>query len=131
MIVLDASALVDVIADRPAKDAVLAHLDQPISAPAHQLAEVSSALMRLLRAGDLSVASARRALTDAATLEQDIVPTDAKLLQRAFSLRESIRILDGLYVAVAERLGCPLLTTDGRLTRADPPCEVVFAEPAS
>lgn len=127
MIVLDASALVDVVADRPAKEAVLAHLDQPIVAPAHQLAEVSSALSRLLRAGELSPATVRRALKDAASLAQQAIPIDEDLLLRAFALRGSVRILDGIYVALAERHNCPLLTTDARLARAKPPCDLLLA----
>lgn len=127
MIVLDASALVDVVTDRPAKPAVLAHLGQPLMAPAHQLAEVSSAVVRLLRAGELSAAAGRRALAEAAQLVQQTVPLDATLLSRAFALRDSIRVLDGLYVALAERHDCGLLTTDGRLARANPPCEIVLA----
>lgn len=39
MIVLDASALVDVVLDQPNRAQVLAHLDQPIAAPAHQPVE--------------------------------------------------------------------------------------------
>lgn len=45
-------------------------------------------------------------------------------VQRAFTLRGRIRILDGLYVALAEDLRCPLVTTDIRLCRANAPCEV-------
>ncbi len=128
MIVLDASALVDVVADRPARAAVLAHLGQPIVAPGHQLAEVSSALVCLARAGELSASEGRAALDEAARLVQEVAPLDAELLNRAYALRESIRILDGLYVALAERRGSPLLTTDGRLARSSPPCEVILAE---
>lgn len=127
MIVLDASALVDVVTDQPERDVVLAYLDQEVLAPGHQLAEVSSAVVRLLRAGDLTDAEAERALIDAASLSQRQVDVDDALLRRAFALRDSIRILDGLYVAVAERHGCALLTTDGRLARANPPCEVILA----
>ncbi len=127
MIVLDASALIDVIADRPQKDAVLEHLDQPITAPSHQLAEVGSAVSRLVRAGDLTPESATQALSDAAALVQEVVPIDEALVLRAFVLRDSVRMLDGLYVALAERRNCPLLTTDGRLARSNPPCEVIFA----
>ena len=127
MIVLDASALVDVVADRPSRDAVLDHLGQPISAPAHQLAEVISAIVRLVRAGELTAEQATRALTDAAALRQETVALDHSLLSRAFALRESVRVLDGVYVALAERNRCALLTTDGRLARSNPPCEVILA----
>jgi len=126
VIVLDASALVDVVADRPLKAAVLEHLDQPIVAPGHQLAEVTSAVGRLLRAGELSQGTAKRALSDAAQLIQQVELLDERLILRAFALRGSLRIADALYVALAEQRRCPLLTTDGRLARADPPCEVIF-----
>lgn len=129
MIVLDASALVDVVALRPRCEAVLDHLDADgdLAAPGHQLAEVASAIVRLQRADELTAATAADALQDAASLEQRVVPIDEGLLVRAHTLRESIRVGDGLYVALAERLGCALLTTDGRLARADPPCEVILA----
>ncbi len=126
MIVLDASALVDIVADRPARDAVLDTLGQPITAPGHQLAEVGSAVARLVRAGELTPERAAAALADAARLDQDVVPMDEDLLLRAFALRVSVRILDGLYVALAERNRCPLVTTDGRLARSEPPCEVIY-----
>lgn len=130
MIVLDASALVDVVADRPLRDWVLQHLEgHEIVAPAHQLAEVSSALIRLLRAGELTPAETRRALDDAAALRQRTIPIDRPALTRAFELRESIRILDGLYVALAEQHDCALVTTDARLARANPPCSVMVPHP--
>lgn len=73
MIVLDTSALVEVVADRPARDAVLDYLHTRILAPSHQLAEVSSAIIRLLRAEELSAEQAERALADAAALRQEVI----------------------------------------------------------
>lgn len=127
MIVLDASALVDVVTDQPAKSAVLEHLGQPIAAPGHQLAEVLSAIARMVRGGQLDPDAAAAAVADAAALSQSHVPLDADLLARALALNDRVRALDGLYVALAERLACPLLTTDTRLKRSDPPCEVIVA----
>jgi predicted nucleic acid-binding protein len=129
MIVLDASALVDVVADQPEKGAVLAHLDQPIVAPAHQLAEALSALGRLVRAGAITPGVAHEALGEAAALQQEHVTPTSAHLRRALDLQKSIRVLDGLYVALAEERGCPLLTTDGRLAAAEPPCNVILALP--
>jgi len=43
----------------------------------------------------------------------------------AFDLRQRLRVLDGLYVALAAERGVPLVTTDRRLARAGAPCEVV------
>lgn len=126
MIVLAASALVDVVADRPARDAVLDYLDTRILAPSHQLAEVSSAIIRLLRAEELTPQQAEHALADAAALRQEVTVIDGDLVTRAWQLRDSIRILDGFYVALAERHRCPVVTTDGRLARAHTPCEVIY-----
>jgi predicted nucleic acid-binding protein len=127
VIVLDAAALVDVVVDQPPKELVLGHLDQPIVAPAHQLAEVLSALARLVRAGSLTSDAASAALDEAAALEQELVTPAPAHLRRALELQATIRALDGLYVALAEERRCPLLTTDGRLARAKPPCEVILA----
>jgi predicted nucleic acid-binding protein len=129
VIVLDASALVDIITDQPAKDAVLDHLEQQIVAPAHQLAEVLSSLARLVRAEIIPADTAQEALAEAVALAQDHVVPDHAQLRRALDRQGTIRVLDGLYVALAEERGCPLLTTDARLARADPPCEVILAQP--
>lgn len=37
------------------------------------------------------------------------------LASRAFELRDNVTVSDGLYLALAEVLGCPLLTGDARL----------------
>lgn len=126
MIVLDAAALVDVLTDQPTKMWVLTKLrDQDVVAPAHQPAEVLSAIARLHRSGDLTKRQAREALAEAMALPQDLITPDADQCRRAFDLQDRIRVLDGLYVALAESRGIPLLTTDQRLARADPPCALV------
>lgn len=123
---LDASALIDVVTDQPTKPGVLDHLAQPISAPADQLAEVVSAVARMRRAGQLGRTEAEAALTDAASLVQIQVPLDDQLLQQALRLDGRLRVLDAIYVVLARRLACPLVTTDARLARAEPPCELVL-----
>lgn len=126
MIVLDAAALVDVLADEPVAPWVLDHLDgQDVIAPAHQIAEVLSAVSRLRRAGTLTDEGARDALVAALGLEQELIVPTVAHVQRAYDLSGRIRVLDGLYVAIAEERGVPLLTTDERLARSDPPCEVL------
>jgi predicted nucleic acid-binding protein len=125
MIILDASALVDVVLDQRAAEWVLDQIaDEDVSAPAYQPAEVLSALARLARDGILTPEVARDALDEAFALPQRFVaPTEAHV-RRAFALRERIRVVDGLYVVLADDLGCPLVTTDRRLAGADAPCEV-------
>ena len=39
-------------------------------------------------------------------------------LGRMWTLRDNLTAYDAAYVALAERLGCPLVTTDARLARA-------------
>ena len=125
MIVLDAAALVDVLTDQPTAPWVLEQIDNtPICAPGHQPAEVLSAIARLVRAGVLDDSSAREAVLEASALHQELVPVSEGLLLRAFDLAGRIRVLDGLYVALAEGRGARLVTTDHRLARAQLPVPV-------
>lgn len=127
MIVLGASALVDVLLDQPNKQAVIEYLDQEICTPAHQPVEVLSAIARLLRADAISPEAADAAIQDAGALVQEFIIPDAELVRQAYRLRERIRVVDGVYVALAQRLGCALVTTDRRLAASRPPCEVILA----
>jgi predicted nucleic acid-binding protein len=125
VIVLDASALVDVVLDQRGAEWVLGQIDEEeVAAPSHQPAEVLSALARLVRGEVLSAEVARDALEEALGLPQRLVPPSAAHVRRAFALRDHIRVVDGLYVALADELGCPLVTTDRRLAGAHAPCEV-------
>ncbi len=128
MIVLDAAAVVDVLVDRPHAGWVLERVDgADVCAPGHQPAEVLSALSRLRRAGYLDDRGLAGALAEYAALPQDLVEITAAHLRRATDLSERIRVLDGLYVAVAEERSCAIVTTDRRLGRSQAPCEVVVA----
>lgn len=125
MIVLDASALVEVVLALPHRTWVLGHLeDGDVRAPPHQMVEVASALGRLERAGAVGTDDAARALDDAAALPQRVQSLTPALVRRAWILRPSLRLADAFYVALAERDGAVLVTTDGRLARAGLPCRV-------
>ena len=125
MIVLDACALIDVVLDQPAASWVLDEIaDEEVRAPAHQLAEVLSALARLIRAAQIEPETARHALDEALALPQRFVTPTAGHVRLAFALRDRIRVVDGLYVALADELDCPLVTTDYRLAAAEAPCEI-------
>lgn len=69
------------------------------------------------------------ALVDVVTDQErnlsELVTPDSDHIRRAFALPDRTRVLDGLYVALAEALGVPLLTTDRRLARAEPPCQLL------
>lgn len=130
MIVLDASALIDVVLDQPSTPWVLTHLESDrILAPGHQLAEVLSALARLVRSETISPSVATEAMTEAQALEQDHRAPSRDHLLRALDLQARVRVLDGLYVALAEEQRVPLVTTDGRLARMNLPIEVLAPGP--
>ncbi|MGL5857139.1 MAG: type II toxin-antitoxin system VapC family toxin [Angustibacter sp.] len=126
MIVLDASAVVDVVLDQPHGSWVLDQLaaDTDVVAPAHQTAEVLSAIARVVRTDRMTARAGAAALADAGALAQHLVQPSRAHVRRAFELRGRIRVVDGLYVALAEELACPLITTDRRLERSSPPCAV-------
>jgi predicted nucleic acid-binding protein len=125
VIVLDASALVDVITDQVAAPWLLDRIaGEQVHAPSHQPAEVLSALARMVRAGDLEPDAGAEALEEAAALPQHLASPTPGQLHRAFGLGVRIRVPDALYVTLAEDLGCPLVTTDVRLMQAKPPCRI-------
>jgi predicted nucleic acid-binding protein len=125
VIVLDASALVDAVLDQPTAGWVLNEIAaEEVNAPAHQPAEVLSALARLVRATQIDSKAAHAALDEALALPQRFVTPTAGHVRLAYALRDRIRVVDGLYVALAHELACPLVTTDQRLAVADAPCEV-------
>ena len=67
--------------------------------------------------GSLSAAQARRAVDDLLDIPLVVYPT-TPLLRRAWSLRNNLTPYDACYVALAEALGCALLTADARLANA-------------
>jgi predicted nucleic acid-binding protein len=77
----------------------------------------------------LTADNARIALDAALGTPQELVTPTASHVRRAFALREHIRVADGLYVALADELDCPLVTTDRRLAGANTPCEVRVPPP--
>lgn len=126
--VIDASAMVDLLVGSSLGDAVRRRLeDHELHAPAHFDAEVLSALGRLHRAGKLSANEVTRRLAQvvAAPIRRHEL---VSLLDRAWELRHAIRLVDGLYVALAARLGCPLLTTDAALSAVSSTAELVSAD---
>lgn len=80
-------------------------------------AEVGHVLRREVRIGELSARNARAALNALARFPLLRVH-HRSLLDPAWSLRANVSFYDGLYVALAQRLGLPLLTLDARLARA-------------
>lgn len=120
MIVVDASVLVNAIADDgEGGDAARLRLGQEPSLHAPHLVdlEVLSALRRAYRQGSLDDRRVRLARVDLHALPvqryEHLAFTD-----RVWELRDAVTPYDGAYVALAETLGCALLTADARLSKA-------------
>lgn len=88
-----------------------------LAAPAHIDAEVLSALGRLQRSGELTIAEAEDALDDQESAPIQRIPIE-RLLRRAFTVRHNVSLLDALYVVVASDLDAALVTADRRLADA-------------
>lgn len=92
-------------------------------------AECSNILRRMEFAGDLSPAEALIAHHDVNAADIELY-SFAAFSERVWELRHNVTSYDAWYVALAERLGCPLVTLDLRLSRASGPrCE--FLTPPS
>jgi predicted nucleic acid-binding protein len=120
MIVLDVSALVELLLGTSAGRAVAGRIADPeasLHVPHLADVEVAQTLRRYVREGDLDAASARAALGDLRALDIER-HSHEPLLDRVWALRENLTAYDAAYVALAEALDAKLLTCDGRLARA-------------
>jgi predicted nucleic acid-binding protein len=114
-VVLDASALVDLLIGGPQGEAVAMRVSgHALHGPDHLDAEVLSALGRLGRAGLLEESAVTTMLekTADAPIERHPVHT---LLLGAWGRRAGLRLADALYVELATTLDLALITTDARL----------------
>ncbi len=120
MIVVDASAMIEVLLRTPAATAVEAHLFEPgetLHAPHLLDVEVAQVVRRYVANGDIDASRGREALDDLADLRLRRYPHDL-LLPRLWELRHNLTAYDAAYVALAEALDAPLLTRDRRLAAA-------------
>lgn len=125
-VVVDASALVDLLLDNEPGHAVRRRLgEQVLHAPAHVDAEVLSALGRLQRAGQLDESDVEARLASLVRAPLTRHPVN-HLLLGAWSRRHQLRLADALYIELASSNGWPLVTTDRRL-RDVPVVDVVDA----
>jgi predicted nucleic acid-binding protein len=118
LIVLDASAAYELLTDTATGSGVARRLiGEAVNVPAHFDIETAGAIRRQTMRGELSAADEQRAY-DALRRMRVQRWTVESSLDRAWTLRQSLTIADGLYVALAEALGAPLLTCDVRLARS-------------
>lgn len=124
-LIVDASAMVELLVGSPLAAPVEARLrGRSLHAPAHFDAEVLSALGRLQRSGQMSVrqAASRIGSVASAPIERHLL---IPLLEGAWRRRRNLRLVDALYVELAEALGATIVTTDSGLASASPTAELV------
>jgi predicted nucleic acid-binding protein len=129
-VVVDASAVVALVSQAAGSGPWVRHTiaSEALAAPELVLFEAANLLRRLPLHGDRDDASASRAHREllALTIERYPYPFVA---QRAWQLRGNLTMFDAAYVALAELLDVPLVTLDGRLSRATGPGCTFLAYP--
>jgi predicted nucleic acid-binding protein len=123
LIVIDASVLANVIGDdggdgQRARSEFRRAAD--IAAPDLVDVETVAVLRKRWLAGTVSDRRFAAAVDDLAQLDLDRYPT-LPFMRRAYKLRANVTAYDSAYVALAEALGCELLTADTRLAKAAGP----------
>jgi len=124
-LVIDASAMVDYLVGSPLAARVAERIaDNEILVPAHFDAEVLSALGCLHRGGALSEAEveARVALTAKAPFQRHLL---APLLEGAWALHLNVRLVDALYIELANQVDATIITTDSGMSAAAPNADLV------
>lgn len=120
MIVLDASAVIELLLVTPAGRLVADRISDPdnsLHAPHLLSIEVAQVVRRLTSAGRLTARRGRAAFDDLAALPVDRHDHEL-LLPRIWALRANLTAYDAAYVALAEVLDAPLITLDQRLATA-------------
>lgn len=121
MIVLDASAAVDLLLDTPSHGTAIAtHLLEHVGdvhAPHLLDAEVGQVLRRHILRRELRPGRADEAIEFLGDLGIARY-SHLRLLPRALELRRNFTVYEALYVALGEVLGAPLLTRDSSLARS-------------
>ena len=123
MIVIDASVLANVVGD-DGSDGQRARLEfrnaGDVAAPDLADVETVAVLRKRWIAGTVSDQRFAAAVEDLEQLEIDRYPA-LRFMRRAYELRANVTVYDAAYVALAETLGCELLTADQRLANASGP----------
>jgi predicted nucleic acid-binding protein len=120
VIVVDASALLEVLLRTPAATTVEDRLFAPgrtLHAPHLLDLEIAQAIRRYVASGEIDGGRGSMAVADLADFPLRRYPHDF-LLPRIWDLRNNVTAYDAAYVALAEALDAPLLTRDRRLAGA-------------
>jgi predicted nucleic acid-binding protein len=120
LIVVDASAVIELLLRTPAAKSVETHLfasGRTLHAPYLLDIEVAQVIRKYAAKGEIGDERARAALDDLSNLRMQRYPHDF-LLPRVWELRNNMTAYDAVYVALAEVLSAALLTRDKRLANA-------------
>jgi predicted nucleic acid-binding protein len=117
LIVIDASVLANAVGDddadgHRARDELRAAAE--LAAPDLVDVETTAVLRKRWLAGTISDQRFAAAVEDLEDIELDRYPA-LPLMRRAYELRANVTAYDATYIALAELLGCELLTGDRRL----------------
>ena len=118
MIVVDASVVVSALLNDGGARQMLG--ENRLVAPHLVDAEVIQTLRKLLIRGSITTEDAELAIQSWTRLGVERFPLPG-LMVRIWALRDNVSAYDASYVALAETLDCPLLTTDARLAAAPGP----------
>lgn len=119
MIVVDASAVVELLLGTPKAAAVAARIarDPSLHAPGVLDLEVTQAIRRYCLTSQMRDERGGRAIADLGAFPLRRYP-HTPLLGRIWQLRRNLTAYDAAYIALAEVLDAPLVTRDARVARA-------------
>ena len=120
MIVVDASAVLELLLNTPAGGPVARRLfrqGETLHAPHLIDLEIAQVLRRYTRDREIDPGRGRQAIADLADFSITRYPHDL-FLPRIWELRNSMTAYDAAYVSLAETLEAPLVTRDAALARA-------------
>jgi len=123
LIVVDASVLANVVGDdgvdgERARGEIRSAGD--VSGPDLVDVETVAVLRKRWLAGTLTDRRFAAAIEDLAAIDLDRYPT-LPFMRRAYEFRATVTAYDAAYAALAEVLGCELVTADKRLAKAPGP----------
>lgn len=118
MIVLDASAAIELLLNAPLASRISGHVfraGESLHAPHLIDVEVAQVLTRFARLGEIGAHRAEQALDDLADLPLTRYP-HSMLLPAVWALRDNATAYDAAYIVLAEALGATLVTCDTALS---------------
>lgn len=117
-VVVDASAGVEMALRTPTGRRLGGHVaGRRLYVPESFYTEAVGVLRRVAARGEISSERAQQARDDLLVLETHRVSVKP-LITEAWELRHNVTIADAVYIVIARRLGCVLLTGDHRLAGA-------------